>query len=69
MNLKQLSTQLRKEQQRLKKQLASIDSALAALNGAGVRRKQYKLSAATRRKQSIAQRKRWAAVRKAKGEK
>jgi hypothetical protein len=53
---------LRKEQRKLKNHLDRINAAIAALNGIGRGRKRggYKLSAATRRKMSIATKKRWA---------
>jgi hypothetical protein len=56
---------LRKEEAKLEQHLDRIRAAITALNGAGRGRKRggYKHSAATRRKISIASKKRWAAKR------
>jgi hypothetical protein len=54
--------ELRREATKLKSHLDRINAAIDALNGRGPGRKRggYKLSAATRRKMSIATKKRWA---------
>jgi len=53
---------LRQEAKKLEQQLDRVRAAITALNGRGPGRKRggYKLSAATRRKMSIATKKRWA---------
>jgi hypothetical protein len=53
---------LRSEAKKLEERLDRVRAAITALNGRGPGRKRggYKLSAATRRKMSIATKKRWA---------
>jgi hypothetical protein len=62
----QILKALKKEASKLKQQLDRVRAAISALNGiAPGRRKRgaYKLSAATRRKMSLAAKKNWAARR------
>jgi hypothetical protein len=59
----QIIKALKQEATKLEERLGRIRAAITALNGRGPgqgRRRGYKLSAATRRKMSIASKKRWA---------
>jgi len=56
----QILKALKREATKLEQRLDRVQAAITALNGTG---RQHKLSAAIRRKMSLAQRKRWAARR------
>ena len=62
----QILKALKKEATKLEQRLDRVRAAITALNGAAPGRKRggYKLSAATRRKMSIASKKRWALRKK-----
>jgi hypothetical protein len=64
----QILKALKQEATKLQSHLDRINAAITALNGTGSGRKRggYKLSAATRRKMSIATKKRWALLKRAK---
>jgi hypothetical protein len=64
----QILKALKQEATKLQSHLDRINAAITALNGTGSGRKRggYKLSAATRRKMSIASKKRWALLKRAK---
>jgi hypothetical protein len=64
----QILKALQKEATKLEQRLDRVRAAMTALNGAGPGRKRggYKLSAAARRKMSIASKKRWALLKRAK---
>ena len=68
-NLAGVVQQLRAERDRAAKEVARLDAALAALNGAGYRKRTGpgRLSAAARARIASAQRARWAKVRVSKG--
>jgi hypothetical protein len=69
-NLSSVVKQLKKERDRVEKQLSGLNAALAAFagvyGGGKPSRKRRKMSAAARKKIAAAQRRRWAKVRKAK---
>ena len=68
-NLSSLVKQLKKERDRVAKQLSGMDAALrafAGVNGGKPVRKRRKMSAKSRAKIAAAQRARWAKVRAAK---
>jgi hypothetical protein len=64
----QIMQALKQEAKKLEQQLDRVRAAITALNGTGPGRKRggYKHSAATRRKMSIASKKRWALRKRAK---
>ncbi len=66
-NLSDIVKQLKKERDRVERQLSGLNAALSAFvgvyNGAKPTRKRRKLSAKARAKIAAAQRKRWAKVR------
>ncbi len=64
-NLSGLIKQLKKERDRVEKQLTGLNAALTAFAGAYTKptRKRWKMSAAARKKTGDALRKRWAKVR------
>jgi hypothetical protein len=71
-NLTGIVKQLKKERDRIERQLSGLNAALSAFdgshNGAKPARKRRKLSAKARARIAAAQRKRWAKFRKKKGD-